>query len=460
MLEVLKEPEDNTRLRAKLELGKHPAAEVIAATDKWAAALDKNDPEYEHNMLEALWVHQWHNVVDVALLKRELKSPDFRARAAAAHVLCYWRDRVPEAIALFKELANDESPRVRLEAIRAASFFNGADLPAAYDICYATLKHPSDYYLDYVYRETMKQFHMISKDQPVPADPELAALVEKKKNAPPPTTPETKKYGPTRKTLTKAEQKEYDKGHQIFFRDAHCATCHQPNGQGLTPMYPPLTSKEWLSGNDDRLISFVLKGLWGPVDINGKHYDPTKGTPPMTGFEALLKDDEVAAVLTYVRQSFGNDYDPIKPDAVKKVRKAIDAKAGFYMVDELMKEHPIPGWEKWTHIAAHPLILRMIAPSPDKYRCPSTEQRRRSDRSSTERIPPGHVRRDCRAQNISAERALFANCALHSEMRHPLRSRRQDRACYTDRHRRARRPAPVRKPAGFFNGCLKNRKFA
>ena len=346
LLDVLKEPEDNTRLRAKLELGKHPAAEVIAATDKWAAALDKNDPAYEHNLLEALWVHQWHNVVDLALLKRELRSPDHHVRAAATHVLCYWRDRVPEALALFKEQASDEHPRVRIEAVRAASFFNGKDVPAAYDVLYASLKHPSDYYLDYTYRESIKQLTTLSKDQPIPADPELAALVAKKKAAPPMGS-EEKKYGPTRK-LGKPEQKIYDLGFAVFNRDAHCATCHQQNGLGLAPMYPPLTDKEWLAGNDERLIKFVLKGLWGPVNVAGKHYDPTKGTPPMTGFEQLLKDDEVAAVLTYVRQSFGNNYDPIKPADVKKIRQEIESQASFYMIEDLMKLHPIAGWEKWA----------------------------------------------------------------------------------------------------------------
>ena len=54
-------------------------------------------------MMEALWVHQYHNVVDVDLLKRMLGSPDFRARAAATRVLCYWRDRVPDALDLLKQ---------------------------------------------------------------------------------------------------------------------------------------------------------------------------------------------------------------------------------------------------------------------------------------------------------------------------------------------------------------------
>ena len=104
-------------------------------------------------MLEALWVHQYHNVVDVELLKRVLASPDFRARAAATRVLCYWRDRVPDALDLLKKLAADPHPRVRLEAVRAASFFTE---PEAVEVALIAAEQPTDEYLDYVRGETMK----------------------------------------------------------------------------------------------------------------------------------------------------------------------------------------------------------------------------------------------------------------------------------------------------------------
>ena len=113
------------------------------------------------------------------------------------------------------------------------------------------------------------------------------------------------------------------------------------------PPQSPAAPPRAVIADDERLIKIVLKGLWGPMKVGDKSFDPAKGVPPMTGFAALLKDEEVAAVLTYVRQSFGNDLDPIKAEQVAKVRKATDSKAGFYTVEELMKEHPIPGWETW-----------------------------------------------------------------------------------------------------------------
>jgi len=177
LLELLKEHEDNVRMRAKIELDTHDTAKVIAALDKWEKALDKSDKDYEHNRLEALWVHQWHNVVNLALLNDVLKSPEPRARAQAVRVLCYWRDRVPNALALLKTAADDASPRVRLEAVRAASFFKGGDVPAAMDVAYTVLKHESDYYLSYCYNETIRQLRSIGGDSVVPSDPAIVATM-------------------------------------------------------------------------------------------------------------------------------------------------------------------------------------------------------------------------------------------------------------------------------------------
>jgi hypothetical protein len=165
LLNALKEPEDDVRTRAKIELGKHDSAKVIAAVKKWTAKLDPKDKAYEHHMLEALWVHQWHNVVDEALLKRMLRSPDYHARAAATRVLCYWRDRVTDPLGLLAVQAADEHPRVRLEAVRACSFFK---TPKAAEVALAVLdkeKDPNkpDYYIKYCLDETMKQLDKFTK---------------------------------------------------------------------------------------------------------------------------------------------------------------------------------------------------------------------------------------------------------------------------------------------------------
>ena len=75
----------------------------------------------------------------------------------------------------------------------------------------------------------------------------------------------------------------------------------------------------------------------GPIKVLDKEYP---GQVPMTPFGGMLKDDEMAAVLTYVRNSFGNKASAISPDKVKEVRAATEGKTGFYSPEELLKQHP------------------------------------------------------------------------------------------------------------------------
>ncbi len=147
------EPEERTRYRVRTELATRDSKDVIAETEKWLGAHDKKDSEYEHHVLEALWIHQRQDVVNEKLLKQVLRSPEPRARAAATRVLCYWRDRVADPLALLQVQVNDEHPRVRLEAIRALSFFNTQQ---AIDTAVESLIHEQDYYLEYTLKETMK----------------------------------------------------------------------------------------------------------------------------------------------------------------------------------------------------------------------------------------------------------------------------------------------------------------
>ena len=102
------------------------------------------DPEIEHHLLEALWVHEHHDAVNLPLLKRLLAAKEFRARAAAVRVLQHWFDRVDGAMGLLTPMVRDEAPRVRLEAVRALSFVPTA---AAAEAALTVLGQPMDYYL-------------------------------------------------------------------------------------------------------------------------------------------------------------------------------------------------------------------------------------------------------------------------------------------------------------------------
>src|SRR3954467_1724493 len=178
LLDLLKDPENRIRYRAKIELSARDTNQVLSALQTWVSRLDKNDPQYEHAMMEALWVQQWHNRVDQALLRRMLRSPQPWARAAATRVLCYWRDRVPDALALVKVQANDEHAGVRLEAVRTASFFNG---PEAIAVAQESKKYPQDKFLEYTFLQTMATLTSLGKKEmtganPAPANTTATAL--------------------------------------------------------------------------------------------------------------------------------------------------------------------------------------------------------------------------------------------------------------------------------------------
>lgn len=93
-----------------------------------------------------------------------------------------------------------------------------------------------------------------------------------------------------------------------------CLACHQADGAGVAGAFPPLKNSDWVAGDKNRLISVVINGLEGPIEVNGQQYNSVM---PSQGF---LSDEQIAAVLTYVRKSFGNDAEEITVEEVKAVR--------------------------------------------------------------------------------------------------------------------------------------------
>jgi mono/diheme cytochrome c family protein len=92
-----------------------------------------------------------------------------------------------------------------------------------------------------------------------------------------------------------------------------CAGCHQPTGQGIAGVFPPLAGSDFLMADADRSVRVVLQGLVGPITVNGVNYE--SAMPPLP-----LQDDEIAAVLSYVRQAWGNKGAPISAADVARVR--------------------------------------------------------------------------------------------------------------------------------------------
>ena len=110
-----------------------------------------------------------------------------------------------------------------------------------------------------------------------------------------------------------------------------CVSCHQATGQGVPNQYPPLAGSEWVVEHEQRLKRILLHGLEGPVTVMGNTYNGA-----MPGFGAQLKDDQIAAVLTFIRQAWGNTAGPITPEQVAATRAAVGARPRPWSAEELL----------------------------------------------------------------------------------------------------------------------------
>jgi mono/diheme cytochrome c family protein len=310
LLDNLKLPEFRTRYRTRRELRGRDPEDVLKAVHNWVANLNIEDENYDHHVLEALWVTWGLNRVDEQILHQVLQSQDFRARAAAVRVLRYSGHQIENQVELLRKAAADEHGRVRLEAIVAASWL---DREAGLSILKEAGNHPLDDWMIHAYETA-------------------AAHLEGK-------SVKEKKEEEIKTDLKGAERELFVKGKEIYAREGFCITCHQPDGAGLTASgFPPLANTPWVEGNQDRLIKLVLKGLQGPIEVKNVEY---AGHVPMTPFEGMLNDEEVAAVLTYVRNAFGNDAPAVTPEKVKQIRASISEKKGFFTPSELLRQHPM-----------------------------------------------------------------------------------------------------------------------
>ena len=256
LLENLKHPADGVRHRTRVELSERDSSKVLEAARLWAKDFDPAKEDEAHHLLEALWLHQQHNVRNERLLEKLLASPIEHARIAAGTVKHFWRT---------------------VDTATGGTVF-----------------------------------------------------IEKKKS----------KKVAAPKHLSKKDVKSYQAGAEIFSRDAHCSTCHQADGQGLAKVYPPLAGTKWVLGDEERLIKLTLHGLFGDIEVKGVPYSIKTGTPPMTAFGALLNNQEIADVLTYVRNSWGNEAPAIRAETVKRVRIATEGQSMFWKPQALLKAHP------------------------------------------------------------------------------------------------------------------------
>ncbi|GAB3726109.1 PVC-type heme-binding CxxCH protein [Spirosoma lituiforme] len=175
LLDNLKVPEDWTRSQAKQVLKARGATEVVPALQKWVHGLDKTDAEYEHNLLEALWVYQTLDVVNEPLLLHLLNAQNHKARAAALRALELWYPRLHNVPALLTKAVTDTHPQVRLEAVIALRKVHTAE---AARTALTVLDNPMDEFLDFALWQTVRELEPLWMAQ-VKTNPDFFGNVRK-----------------------------------------------------------------------------------------------------------------------------------------------------------------------------------------------------------------------------------------------------------------------------------------
>ncbi len=152
LLTLLEERDNGIRYRAKIELSDRASDQVIRATNQWMENLNADDAAYEHHLLEGLWVHQHHHVINEQLLRRLLTSDDYRVRAAAARVFRAWQPELNDAKSILLNLVHDKHPRVRLIGVLACSDLRSAE---AAEVALVVAQSPRDKFLEYALKEAV-----------------------------------------------------------------------------------------------------------------------------------------------------------------------------------------------------------------------------------------------------------------------------------------------------------------
>ena len=132
-------------------------------------------------------------------------------------------------------------------------------------------------------------------------------------------------------------EKQYPRGAAIY--KSVCQTCHGNDGNGVASLAPPLNNSEWVTGDKDRLAAIVLYGLTGPVSVNGKLYKAPEinGDMPGIGQNKEFSNDDIAQILSFVRQSWNNKASKVSAEDVNVVRQRTKGRENPFTAEEMAK---------------------------------------------------------------------------------------------------------------------------
>jgi mono/diheme cytochrome c family protein/glucose/arabinose dehydrogenase len=141
-----------------------------------------------------------------------------------------------------------------------------------------------------------------------------------------PAVAQAKPQGPK---LSPGELKRFEAGKMNY--EMVCMPCHQAHGNGQEGLAPPLVGSEWVGWSDARLVRLVLHGVRGPITVKGQPFELD-----MPGL-GVLEDEQIATILTYIRNEWGHSYPPVSTDSVKKIRAETAERVDAWTQEELLK---------------------------------------------------------------------------------------------------------------------------
>ncbi len=133
-------------------------------------------------------------------------------------------------------------------------------------------------------------------------------------------------------SLNEAEEKQFVLGRTHYL--STCAQCHGVDGKGVRRFAPPLRDSEWVLGDDRRLALLLLHGIEGPIEVLGKTYDAPEILPVMPA-HSVMDDNNLAAVMTYIRNAWGNAAPAVSRGTVGSVRHRSQGRVQPWTVEDL-----------------------------------------------------------------------------------------------------------------------------
>lgn len=270
-------------------LGQFPGQALIAALNSQNNSNISSD--VAGTALDIIAIHRLHNPE----LLNTLRTWQHNSRTLHGQI------RALAAIGAFEEalqltLANIKTPLVR-EALVSGI---GTEVPAF-----------------------LKQY------QPV-TDKTLATLLAKASHTRPPRSSRTANR------LKGKDKASFQRGKIVYTNRAACFGCHGADGTGLANLAPPLARSEWVTGNSRRLTQLLLHGMTGPIRVDNTLYQPALAMPGLAA-NKTISDQDLADVMTYIRNDWGNRAKAVDAELVKKVRSDTKARNAPYTAKELRK---------------------------------------------------------------------------------------------------------------------------